>query len=388
MPGLAQHLGVLRATRGRRGGRCGRPAARTAPRRDPRGRARRRSRSTSGVKMVARLLALGLVGDLAERPRVARDLGPQRGQRRLALRVDEQRRRVVEELVADRALDRPVRAAARRGRGSSRPRRARPRVAQALEVAGGVGEAVGMVDAQAVDRPVADQRQRQPVRLLEHLRVLLAHAREVVDVEEAAVTAGLGIDVEVLARAAPDRSSSGWRRPSPCGWGRCRASRPSPASRAAATARGTPPRPRAPRRSRSGRRRRSRASSPAAPGTRAAGRDARRPARPGRARARAPARSRSRRPAAGGRWPAAPSSAPQEDRRARRDHQLLARPELDRVRLGLRVGGAQDEAQRSPKRRLGQRERAVLGLGVEEQQERLVEDRARPSRRARRSPRR
>ena len=56
----------------------------------------------------ADLLELGLVRDLAERARVARHLLPQRGQRSLAGRVDEQRAHVVEELVADRARHRPV----------------------------------------------------------------------------------------------------------------------------------------------------------------------------------------------------------------------------------------------------------------------------------------
>ena len=322
---LAQDLGVLRRDRGRRGGRCGRPAARTAPRRGRRRSWRRRRRSTSGVNVVDGLLALGLVGDRAERPRVAGDLGPQRGQRRLALRVDEQRRRVVEELVADRALDRPVAQLLAGVEDLLDPHVLDARVAQALEVAGGVGEPVGVVDAQAVDRALADQRQREAVRLLEHLRVLLAHAREVVDVEEAAVAAGLRVEVEELLaqlRVAPVAVGVVGRHV--VGDDVEHHAQPGVAARRR-PARGTPPRRRAPRRSRSGRRRRSRASSPAAPGRTAAGRGARRPARPGRARARAPARSRSRRPAAGGRWPAAPSSAPQEDHRARRDHELLAR---------------------------------------------------------------
>ena len=46
--------------------------------------------------------------------------------------------------------------------------------------------------------PVAHERERQAVRQLEDLRVLLAHAGEVVDVEEAPVAAGLRVDVEEL----------------------------------------------------------------------------------------------------------------------------------------------------------------------------------------------
>jgi hypothetical protein len=71
-------------------------------------------------------------------------------------------------------------------------------VAQPLEVPRGVREPVGMVDAQPVDGAVADQLERERVRLGEDLRVLLAHAGEVVDVEEAPVAAGLGVDVEEL----------------------------------------------------------------------------------------------------------------------------------------------------------------------------------------------
>ena len=62
-----------------------------------------------------------------------------------------------------------------------------------------------MVDAQPVDGPLAHERERQPVRLREHLGVLLAHAGEVVDVEEAPVAAGLRVDVEELLAAAPGR---------------------------------------------------------------------------------------------------------------------------------------------------------------------------------------
>ncbi len=67
---------------------------------------------------------------------------------------------------------------------------------QALEVAGRVGETVGVVDAQAVDHAFADQVEHLAVRQLEDLGILDAHAGEIVDVEEAPVVAGLGIDVE------------------------------------------------------------------------------------------------------------------------------------------------------------------------------------------------
>ena len=42
-----------------------------------------------------------------------------------------------------------------------------------------------MIDPQPVDEPLGDQRQHQLVGALEHLGILLAHAREIVDVEEA-----------------------------------------------------------------------------------------------------------------------------------------------------------------------------------------------------------
>ena len=69
---------------------------------------------------------------------------------------------------------------------------------QPRQVAGRVGQTVGVIDADAVDQALADQRQRQRVGLIEHLGTLLAHARQVVDVEEPPVAAGDGVDVEEL----------------------------------------------------------------------------------------------------------------------------------------------------------------------------------------------
>ena len=143
------------------------------------------------------LLALGLGRPLAERPRVARQLLPQRGQRaarRPGRRTAPRRRR------GTRSRPCPPRATAagaRRDRGSSPPTRARrPPSRSALEVPGRVGEAVRVVDPQPVHDALGDERERQPVRLGEHLRVLLAHAGEVVDLEEAPVAAGLRVEVE------------------------------------------------------------------------------------------------------------------------------------------------------------------------------------------------
>ena len=158
--------------------------------------ASRRSRASSGANGAAHLLELGLEGDLAERPVVARQLDPQVGQRRLAGRVDEQRGDVVEELVADRSLDRPVAQRLAGVEDLLDPHVPGAALAQPPQVAGRVGEPVGVVDAQAVDRALARQPQREPVRLLEDVLVLLPDRGQVVDVEEAAVAAGLLVDVE------------------------------------------------------------------------------------------------------------------------------------------------------------------------------------------------
>ena len=58
-----------------------------------------------------------------------------------------------------------------------------------------------MVDPQAVDHAFGDQPQRQLVGLREDLGVLLPHARQFVDVEEAPPAAAHRVEVEVLARA-------------------------------------------------------------------------------------------------------------------------------------------------------------------------------------------
>src|SRR4051794_41959849 len=93
------------------------------------------------------------------------------------------------------------------------------RLAQPLEVAGRVGEPVGMVDAQPVDEAVAHEADRQAVRLLEHLGILLAHAGEVVDVEEAAVAAGLPGGGGEHWGQPPGAPRAGGARPRPWGWG-------------------------------------------------------------------------------------------------------------------------------------------------------------------------
>ena len=165
-------------------------ASRRAPHAVDLGRERRR-----------RLLALGLVRPRAELARVAGELGPQRGQLRLARGIDEERREVVEELVADRAGHGPVAQPLAGVEDLLHPHALHAGVAQPGEVARRIGEPVRVVDPQPVDEPLAHERQREPVGLGEDLGVLLAHAREVVDVEEAPVAAGLGVDVEELPPA-------------------------------------------------------------------------------------------------------------------------------------------------------------------------------------------
>ncbi len=75
-------------------------------------------------------------------------------------------------------------------------------VTQALEVLARVGQPVDVIDAHAVHETVAHELEHLRVRELEDLRVLDPHAREVVDREEAPMSAGPGVDVEDL-RALP-----------------------------------------------------------------------------------------------------------------------------------------------------------------------------------------
>jgi hypothetical protein len=90
-----------------------------------------------------RLLELRAQGDLLER--LARARQPR--ERRLPRRVDEQRRGVVEELVADRPLHRPVAQRLVRVQDLLDPDALDARLAQPRQVARRVSEPVGMVDA-------------------------------------------------------------------------------------------------------------------------------------------------------------------------------------------------------------------------------------------------
>ena len=71
---------------------------------------------------------------------------------------------------------------------------------QALEVCRRIEQAVGMVDPDAGDVPALEPVEEQGVRRLEHLRVLDAKAREIVDVEEPAV-------IDLVRRRPPVRQA-------------------------------------------------------------------------------------------------------------------------------------------------------------------------------------
>ena len=188
---------------------------------------------------------------------------PQRRQRRFAGRVDEQPGDVVEELVADRPIDRPVLAAARRPPGSSPPRPARAARPQPLQVLQRIRQPVGVVDAQAIDQPLRGKAQHEPGHRLEHGRILDPHRGQLVDVEEPRGGGPSQDRRRRTADGAPDPPSTDCRRRRTCGSARRRARRPSPPRqprRATGSRRDRP----TPTRTVSGRSRRSRASTPAA----------------------------------------------------------------------------------------------------------------------------
>ena len=157
----------------------------------------------------ARLLELGLGGHLGERPPLAGDLLVEPGQRRLAGRIDEERGDVVQELVAGRPVDRPLGPELlARLEDLLDPNVLEPGLAQPLEVAAWAREPVWMVDADAVDEAVAGELAELRVRHLPDFRVLHPDARELADVEEAAMRARAPVEVEELRapeRVAPER---------------------------------------------------------------------------------------------------------------------------------------------------------------------------------------
>ncbi len=231
------------------------------------------------------LLGLRLRRPFAEGPLVASQLRPQRRQRRLARRVDEQRRDVVEELVADRPLDRPVAQVLAgvedlldpdvRGAAVAQPLQVPRRDRRARRDGRSAGRRPGPPPPAAAPARASPRTPRGPPaapRRGGRCRRSAGGDR----------SPGRG---RRTSRAAPDRSRTGWRRPSPCGSGRCRAAARARPNGPRPRARGTPPRRRAPPRSSADRRRRSRAWSPRAPRTTATGRGARPRGRAGTARA-------------------------------------------------------------------------------------------------------
>ena len=73
---------------------------------------------------------------------------------------------------------------------------------QTLQILFGVEQAVGMVDAQAVDLALAQEAEDQLVRRVEDLRPFHAQGGQLVDVEEAAI-------VDLVGGDAPERQAIG-----------------------------------------------------------------------------------------------------------------------------------------------------------------------------------
>ena len=120
-------------------------------------------------------------------------------QRRFAGRIVLKRAHVVHEIVAGGAVARPI---ARQGLAAQQdlfdhqPGALAQPPAQRPAIACRIGEAVDMVDAQAVYQPLGMKAERQGVHRLEDFRLLHAQADQLVDVEEAP-------PVDAVAGAAP-----------------------------------------------------------------------------------------------------------------------------------------------------------------------------------------
>ena len=124
---------------------------------------------------------------------------PGRCKRRFARRIVLKRAHVVHEIVAGGAVARPV---ARQGLAAQQdlfdhqPGPLAQPPAQRPAIACRIGEAVDMVDAQAVYQPLGMKAERQGVHGFEDFRLLHAQADQLVDVEEAP-------PVDAVAGAAP-----------------------------------------------------------------------------------------------------------------------------------------------------------------------------------------
>jgi hypothetical protein len=144
---------------------------------------------------------LALAHDLGEGRLRADEFGVGAGQAVLTGGIRQQAEEQVRELVARRALDRPVlaqRLVAREDLLDNEVEGARRPLAQPGQVALRVEQPVHMVDADAVQRAVPQKVEHQPVRVVEQLRQLHPDAGKLVDVEEPAV-------VDVVGRHAKMR---------------------------------------------------------------------------------------------------------------------------------------------------------------------------------------
>ena len=123
-------------------------------------------------------------------------LAPIMSQRRPRLPCVQERRDLVHEVIAGRAVDAPGRQLliagenvldheVRREGALLAPRLQRR--AERRAIAGGIGETVDMIDPQAVDQPLFVELQRQAMHLVERLRPLDANAGQSRDLEETAI---------------------------------------------------------------------------------------------------------------------------------------------------------------------------------------------------------
>ncbi len=101
--------------------------------------------------------------------------------------------------IAGGALHRPLaRQGFRPGKDLLHPdRRLRQAGSQAVQIAGGIGEPVDMIDPHAIDDARVDQLEEQAVHVLEHRVILDAHADKAGHVEEAAVADRVGLGAPV-----------------------------------------------------------------------------------------------------------------------------------------------------------------------------------------------
>ena len=143
--------------------------------------------------------ALARLADfLGEAVLAAAEFQPQMAKHRLAARFVLQQRKLIHEVIAGVAPDLPVRWEGLAGGEDllHEDRRAVGGAPQAPAIAARVGEAIHVVDAQAIDQPFGHQFQQVGVAGLEDVGAFGAQADQFVDVEEAP-------PVDVVRRHAP-----------------------------------------------------------------------------------------------------------------------------------------------------------------------------------------